>query len=209
MLNGFETAIQFVADSPAAACGFVFAVALGEALAVIGLFIPGTPILFLVGALIAGGHLPLGPLLLAAMLGAIVGDGVSFAVGRRFRSSIRAAWPFTRWPALIAGGEAFFLRHGGKSVAIGRFLPAVRAMVPLAAGTLGMATGRFYVANVISAVLWAPAHMLPGVLLGRSLAWMGFDDQATTFAVIAAAVLLGCALWVIGLVRRQLKDGAS
>lgn len=208
MLSWFEAVTGFVADRPVAACGFIFAVTLGEALAVVGLFVPGTPILILVGAMIASGDLPMAPLILAATLGAIVGDGVSYAVGRRFRGSIRTSWPFTRWPGLLARGETFFVRHGGKSVAIGRFLPAVRAMVPLAAGTLGMTSGRFYVANVLSAAVWAPAHILPGVLLGRSLSALGIGDQAMAFAVVAVVLLIGCSVWVVELLRGQLKDDA-
>ena len=207
MLSWFEATVGFVADRPMAACGFIFAVTLGEALAVVGLFVPGTPILILVGAMIAAGHLPMGPLFLAATLGAIVGDGVSYAVGRRFRGAIRSSWPFTRWPGLLARGETFFVRHGAKSVAIGRFLPAVRAMVPLAAGTLGMTAGRFYFANVLSAAIWAPAHILPGVLLGRSLAALGIGEQAVAFTLVAVVLLVGCAIWVIELMRGQLGDG--
>jgi undecaprenyl-diphosphatase len=64
--------------------------------------------------------------------------------------------------------EAFFARHGDKSVFIARFVPGVRAFIPLIAGVLGMRVSRFYAANILSALVWAPSHILPAVLVGSA-----------------------------------------
>src|SRR5262249_30656865 len=100
-------------------------------------------------------------------------------------------------PELLAAGEAFIRRHGVKSVAIGRFVPALRAVVPLAAGVLGMPVGRFYVANVLSGLAWSPAHILPGALLGVSFGVMeGISARLAVFA-LALIILLALAAWLL------------
>ena len=82
-------------------------------------------------------------------------------------------WPLNHYPELIARSEAFVARHGDKSVFLARFTPGVRAFIPLLAGMLGMSAGRFYAANVVSALVWAPSNVLPGVIVGESLDLLG------------------------------------
>ena len=66
----------------------------------------------------------------AAVVGAILGDGASYWLGRHYRARIRAMWPLRQHPGLLARGQAYFERNGGKSVFLGRFLGPVRAIVP-------------------------------------------------------------------------------
>ena len=63
----------------------------------------------------------------------------------------------------------FFEKYGGKSVAFGRFVGPMRAVIPLVAGMMGMPTGRFLAANILSAIVWAPVYLLPGIVFGASL----------------------------------------
>lgn len=79
--------------------------------------------------------------------GAIVGDGVSFWLGHRYHEKIVGLWPLNRNPALKERSEAFFTRHGNKSVFLARFIPGVRAFIPLFAGIAGMSSFRFYIAS--------------------------------------------------------------
>lgn len=175
----------------------VFLLAASESLVVVGAFIPGTAILLGLSAMIGMGHLPLWPVMIAAALGAIAGDGFSWWVGHRWRDRVAGLWPFSRHPRLIADGQRFFARHGGKSILIARFTPGVRAIVPVVAGASGMPARRFLVANVGSALVWAPAHVLPGALAGLGLGLAGHVSTrllvlalGLIVAVVAALVLL-------------------
>ena len=113
------------------------------------------------------------PFLALSILGAVIGDFLSFWVGRRFHGRYAAVWPFSRRPTLMESAERFFDRYGVSSVALCRFVPVLRSTVPLFAGMAGMPPRRFFVANVASAFVWAPVHIYPAQLAGLSLAAFG------------------------------------
>ncbi|MFH2080826.1 MAG: DedA family protein [Pseudomonadota bacterium] len=161
--------LDWIVQHPHLAGSVIFLISAAESLAVIGLFIPGTIVMFGVGALVGKGMLDLWPTLAWAAAGAVAGDGLSYWLGYRYRDGLREFWPFSHHPALLLKGEEFVRRHGGKSVLLGRFVGPVRPVVPVVAGMLGMAPIRFYLANVLSALAWAPAHILPGVVFGAAL----------------------------------------
>lgn len=140
-----------VAGHPYAAYAAVFLLAMSESIPVIGAVVPGTAVILGISALIPGGQLDVVPVILAATLGAIAGDGASFWLGHRYHEAILSRWPMNRHPELVKRSDAFFHRHGGKSVLFARFTPGVRAFIPLVAGMLRMPVWRFYIANVASA----------------------------------------------------------
>lgn len=179
--------VDLAGSDPWLVAAIVFAAAFGEAIVVVGALVPGTAlILALAAAAGAGGH-PVWPIVAAATLGAVASDGVSFWFGRRWRSHIAEYWPFTRHPDLLARGDAFFERHGGKSVLLARFLPGVRAIVPVSAGMSGMSAKAFHAANLSSAVVWAVSHVVPSAFLGVALGVLG---AASGRALVALAALL-------------------
>lgn len=190
---------DFIVQHPNWAGLLVFLTAAAEAIAVIGSIVPGTTILIGVGAVVGLGHLPLWPILIWATLGAIVGDGVSYWLGHRYRHHVVRIWPFSRRPQLLSQGEAFFRRHGGKSVAIGRFLPMMRAVVPLVAGVLGMSPAKFYAANVLSAIAWAPLHILPGAAIGALLMVVGGISGRLLAVLVGFVVLAIVGVWLLRL----------
>ena len=182
-----QSLTALIAQNPNLAGLLVFLIAASESIAIVGAIIPGTAILIGIGAIVGLGHLGLWPILIWATLGAIAGDGFSYWLGGRYRGRLHEVWPFSRNPDVLKKGEQFFGRHGGKSVAIGRFVPVLRSVVPLIAGGLGMTPIRFYAVNVASAMAWAPAHILPGALVGASL---GFLDHISSRLAIAVLLLL-------------------
>jgi membrane protein DedA with SNARE-associated domain len=145
----------------------MFVTAFGESFAFISLLFPGTTVLIAAGTLLSAGTLPYTSILIGAILGAVFGDSVSYWLGRSFGGSIARVWPFSRRPDLLSRGILFFERHGGKSVFIGRFFGPIRAVIPLAAGIMLMPRGRFWVANVTSALVWAPMLLLVGDAVGE------------------------------------------
>ena len=139
-----------------------------ESLAVVGLIVPGAILMVIFGALIASGYLEFMPVFAAAVLGAIAGDGLSFWLGTYYQQQLKSIWPLKRYPDLIQKGEAFFNKHGGKSILLGRFIGPIRPIIPAIAGMMKMPTRQFLVINIFSALLWAPLYLLPGILLGAS-----------------------------------------
>lgn len=177
MLNFFsaETYKAFelwIIANPAWAGFAVFTISMCESLAVIGLFIPGLVAMGIIGGLVSVGVLKLVPTMLWAIFGAIVGDGISYSIGRRFKHHLPYYWPFSRFPRWLERGKEFFIRHGGKSIVVGRFVGPVRPFIPVVAGMMAMDPRQFFIANVFSAVIWAPIYMLPGY--GITKLWVDF-----------------------------------
>ncbi|VAW77437.1 hypothetical protein MNBD_GAMMA12-1453 [hydrothermal vent metagenome] len=147
----------------------IFLVAMTESLVLVGILMPGAIIMVGAGILISLGKLELWPCLAWAAAGAIAGDGISFWIGYHYKDRLRKIWPFSKTKKLLQKGEEFFKKHGGKSVVLGRFFGPVRAIVPTIAGMLGMQPKRFAFVNILSALAWAPAYILPGLVVGASL----------------------------------------
>jgi membrane protein DedA with SNARE-associated domain/membrane-associated phospholipid phosphatase len=161
--------VDFLGAHQSLAILFAFLVAFGEALLILGLFVPSTVVLVGLGTLIGLGKMAFLPIFGATIAGAIAGDALSFWAGVHWKQQIRTFWPFSRYSALMDKGEHFIARHGGKSIFIARFVPGVKAVVPTIAGMMGMTTTRFALVNVGSAFVWAAAHLLPAIALGRGL----------------------------------------
>lgn len=154
--------VAFVKANQAWAPLIVFLLAFGESLAVVSLFVPATIALIGIGALIGASDIPFWPVWLAAALGAILGDWLSYWVGYKLEDTAKHVWPLSRYPDLYERGERFFEKWGMWSVFIGRFFGPVRAIIPLIAGVFEMPQLQFQIANVTSALLWAFLLLAPG-----------------------------------------------
>ena len=160
---------EFVRDHAAWAPVIVGLLAFGESLAVLSLFIPATVMLVGIGALVGASDIAFLPVVAAAAVGASLGDWVSYEVGRHYEHGVKGLWPLSRYPALMATGEAFFHRWGVWAVVIGRFFGPARAVVPLVAGVFELKRVPFQIANVGSAIAWAFAMLAPGAGLAEWL----------------------------------------
>lgn len=189
---------QWIHTHPELAGLATFVISAAESIAIIGTIVPGTVMMTAIGALAGAGVMPLWSTIVWAILGAVVGDGISYWIGHYFKDRIHFIWPFRVYPNLLASGERFFHKHGGKSVFIGRFVGPVRALVPLVAGMLGMKPWRFTIANVTSAIGWAPAYMLPGIALGAASLELPPDIavHAILMLVLVGLFIILC-LWII------------
>ncbi|MFH1748331.1 MAG: VTT domain-containing protein [Planctomycetota bacterium] len=209
MIAEVQQLLQWLAMHPHWAYATVAAVAFLESLAFVGLLFPGALLMFGAGALVAGGTIDFWPTFGIAVVGAVLGDGVSYEWGRRCGSRIHQLWPFRRYPRLLVQGEQFVRRHGGKSIAMGRFVGAIRPVVPAVAGMLNMPRGRFYLTNVISATAWAPAYLLPGIAFGMALSLAG--EVAARLAVLLCVVLavMWALLWALRFAYRHVVANAA
>jgi membrane protein DedA with SNARE-associated domain len=185
----------------------LFLAALLEAVPVVGSVVPGSTVILALSALVPSGDLKLPWVLLAAIAGALLGDGSAFWIGHRTQREILGAWPLSNYPRVIAQSEAFFKKWGAWAVFFARFVPPIRAFVPITAGALAMAPARFYAVNVPAILLWAPAHVLPGVLAISALhRYGGIPHHAGLkhywiIAVIVGALIVTLVGWAIR--RRQ------
>ncbi len=164
------------------ALAFIFAFL--ESLAIVGIFVPGIVLLFMVGTVVGMDPGLFVACWLAASAGALAGDVISYWLGYRFSDRVPGLWPLSRRPDMLAAGQVLFARHGGKGVFIGRFIGPIRPVVPLLAGTMGMRTLGFLAWAVPACILWAPLYLLPGMLFGASL------ELAADFAGRLVLVLL-------------------
>ncbi len=202
MASLLDQLVGLVAAHGALAYATLLLAALLEAVPVFGSVIPGSTVILALSALIPGGELQLAPVLASAILGAAIGDGAAFWLGHRAQRDILDAWPLSRYPGLVRQSEGFFQRYGTLAVFFARFVAPVRALVPVTAGALGMAPPRFYAVNIPAIVLWALAHVLPGVVAVSVLHRYGGFAHPTAIArhywvpiVLSGALATGVAMW--------------
>lgn len=199
-MDYFQPLFAWVHAHPNSAGLLVFLISMIESIAVLGLIIPGSVMMTAIGTLAGSGILPIHYTIFWAMLGAVVGDNVSYWLGYHYHEQIRNLWPIKQHPQLLQKGEKFFKNHGGKSVFLGRFVGPVRPIIPVVAGMMNMSPTRFMFANVLSAIGWAPAYMLPGILLGAASTELA-PEVATRF--LAAIILLLLLLWAASIIFKR------
>ncbi len=201
--------LDWIALHPYMSSVIVFLIALMESLILLGLLIPGAVLLFGAGALIATGALPMAPIILWTILGAICGDLISFLLGHYYHQQLRVIWPFRNYPQLVNRGVDFFCKHGGKGVFMARFVGPLRPIVPAIAGMMNMTLPRFLLVDIIASILWAPAYILPGMVFGASL---GLAAEVAGRLVVLLVTVVGAALlgvWLIHSLIRVLQPHAS
>ena len=204
MASFIDPLIAFVSAHAWLAYLTLFLAALLEAVPIAGSVIPGSTIILALSALVPGGDLRLEWVLLAAIAGALLGDGTAFWIGHRTQREILSSWPMTNYPRVVAQSEAFFHRWGVLAVFFARFVPPIRAFVPVTAGALGMTPLRFYAVNIPAILLWAPAHVLPGVLAVSALhRYAGIPHHTGVIKhywmliVVGGALVVALAVWII------------
>lgn len=157
----------------------------------VGFFLPGDTLLFGAGLLASQGELPILPLIVATVLAAVLGDNVGYSIGRRSGHRL-----FKKKDGLlfrheyIARAEAFYEKHGGKTIILARFTPVVRTFAPVVAGVGKMPRKRFMLFNVVGGTLWGAGMTLLGYHVGSRIP--GLDNYIEY-------VLLGVVLLSIGL----------
>jgi|GEM_PF-21831 len=190
--------IDFLQLHPDCTNIITFFVVFFEALAVVGVIIPGSITMTALGVLIGAGIIPAGSTFVWGIFGAILGDLLSYWIGVHYQKRLHRIWPFTKWPELLDKSEIFVKKHGGKSILIGRFIGPLRAMVPLVAGMFKMRVDKFALVAIPSIALWAIAYMLPGIIVG-ALAQELPPGIALQFivAILITIILVWAIMWLI------------
>ncbi|WP_460151899.1 bifunctional DedA family/phosphatase PAP2 family protein [Pseudomonas sp. S2_B07] len=183
----------------------VFIVAFVECLAIAGLIVPGTVMLFAVAVLAGSGALSLSETLLLGFFAGVLGDVVSYFIGRHFHQNIRRLPGLRHHPEWIAGAEAYFQRYGIASLLVGRFIGPLRPMLPMVAGMFDMPFPRFFAVSLLAAAGWSVAYLLPGWATGAAIRLPlpeGFWPEA---GVVAGAIAAMVGLSITSSMRRHRK----
>ncbi|AOS40986.1 hypothetical protein A0U95_20075 [Pseudomonas brassicacearum] len=168
-------------------------------------FLPGDSLLFIAGAVAAGGAMD--PLLLAGllMLAAILGDSTNYLIGRTAGEKLFSnpnSKIFRR--DYLQQTHDFYDKHGGKTVTLARFLPIIRTFAPFVAGVGKMNYLRFFGFSVLGTVLWVGGLVTLGYFFGN----VPFIKQNLSLLVVGI-ILVSLLPMIISLVRSKLSQRAS
>ena len=170
-----------------------------ESLVLVGAFVPATALMLIAGGLMARGLLDPLPVILGCVIGAVLGNAVSFWMGRKLgRRALRHPLLF-RHRRAVARTRLLCRRYGTAVIYAGRFFGPFRALVPVMVGMLRMRRRKFQLANVISGVVWVLVMLAPGYFAVKGLARIELlsEADAMTLAVPAGivAAVAAFALW--------------
>jgi len=182
-----------------------FLLAFSETALFMDLIIPGETGMVVAGAAAARADVPLATMITAAAVGAIAGDSVSFWVGRRWGMSLIRRWePLRRrLEPRVERSREYFARRGGAAVFLGRFVGAVRGVVPAVAGMSAMPYRRFLPWNVLASIVWTIAVVSAGYVLGRNV------EKVVSKASLVIALVVGAGVVTWWLLRRRSRDRAA
>jgi membrane-associated protein len=164
----------------------------------VGFFLPGDSLLVTAGLLAADPAFGLDVWLLGLILtvAAIVGDTVGYHVGKATGPRI-----FTREDSLffhkdhLLKAQAFYEKHGGKTIIIARFMPIVRTFAPVVAGVGQMRYASFLAFNVVGGVLWIWSMLLTGFVLAKTVPGVAKHVEKVILVVVFLSILPGLIAW--------------
>jgi len=148
----------------------LFGIVFAESGLLIGFFLPGDSLLFTAGILASQGYGQIVLVIAACFLGAVLGDSVGYAFGRRVGPAI-----FRRNDSIVFNKDhierarAFYAKYGAKTIVLARFIPVVRTFAPVLAGVGEMPYTTFLTYNIAGGLLWGVGMPLLGYYLGSAI----------------------------------------
>jgi membrane-associated protein len=169
-------------------CGIVFA----ETGLLVGFFLPGDSMLFTAGLLVATGTIKFNIWAFAALIivAAILGNQTGYLIGSKAGPAIfnkPNSKLFKR--ENVEKAHAFFEKHGGKALILARFVPIIRTFVPVIVGVAQMNKQKFFLYNVIGALLWGGGVTLLGYVLGNRVPWVRENLDIIFIAIVLVSVI--------------------
>ena len=154
-------------------------------------FFPGDSLLFILGLTLASssGAVPFPLALMLVLATAIAGTQVGFEVGKRLGPALferRSGWIFN--PKVVAKSHELFERYGARAVILARFVPIIRALVPMLAGISYLERDKFFKYNLIGGAIWVLGFMNAGYWFGQ-LAWVQHNLEIAVVIVVVATSL--------------------
>jgi membrane-associated protein len=178
----------------------------------VGFFLPGDSLLVTAGLLGSQPQFGLNVFLLGAILtvAAILGNSVGYVIGKYSGPRL-----FTKDDSLLFkkkhlfAAEAFYAKHGGKTLVIARFMPIVRTFVPVVAGMAKMPFRAYTAYNVLGAVLWVWSMLFIGYFLGRLIPNVDQHIEKVIILVIFLSLLPGIISWLRERSKSKALDASS
>ncbi|HSA37312.1 MAG TPA: VTT domain-containing protein [Methanoregula sp.] len=157
-------------------------------------FLPGDSLLFVGGAAAAGGMLDIKLLIIAIILGAVIGDTVNYWIGNYLGLHVF----LERFPTLVKKEYidrtyGFYEKYGGATIFIARFVPLVRTFAPFLAGVGSMHYQRFLFYNALGGICWTLALVLAGYYFGS----LTVVQENMSLLIIGVMLLTGGCLLLI------------
>jgi membrane-associated protein len=155
-----------------------------------GFFFPGDSLLFTAGFLASQGYVSLPVLLVGTFIAAVAGDNVGYVFGKRMGPKL-----FNKEQSVffnkehIARAQAFYEKHGGKTIILARFMPIIRTFAPIVAGIGTMNYRTFLAFNLIGGFIWTWSMLWMGYGLGALIP----DPDKYVIPVVLVIVLISSA----------------
>lgn len=152
-------------------------------------FLPGDSLLFAIGAFAARGSFDFWTISLSLLAAAIVGDSLNYTIGKFIGPKVfsGSGSKFFNKDHLVKA-QAFYEKHGAKTIIIARFIPIVRTFAPFVAGIGEMTYKKFMLFNVVGAVAWIFIFIPLGYFFGN-LAFVKENFKLVMIAIIVLSVL--------------------
>ncbi|MEI8335741.1 MAG: VTT domain-containing protein [Actinomycetes bacterium] len=167
----------------------LIAIIFAESGLLLGFFLPGDSLLFTAGLFAAKGDLNLAVILLGCFIAAVAGDQVGYLFGKRVGPSLFGR-PDSKIfkQKYVAQADAFFQRHGSKTIVLARFVPIVRTFAPILAGVGKMRYRQFVVYNLVGGFVWSFGVILLGYWLGN-VAWVKDNIELVLIGIVLISVI--------------------
>lgn len=169
--------------------GLLFAIIFAETGLVIMPFLPGDSLLFVVGTLAGNGLLNIVIVYITLLVAAILGDTANYWIGHHFGAKVFAkdnSRLFNK--AYLEKTREFYVKHGGKTIILARFIPIIRTFAPFVAGIGKMHYGTFFIYNVVGAFIWVTTFTLAGYFFGSHPFVKDNFEIAVVVVVLASIV---------------------
>jgi len=180
---------QLLTEYQAYALLILFLLTFAESVAVLGLLVPGTALMFSFGVLIGAEQMGFWTACLVATTAGLVGDSLSYLAGRKFRPQLESWNWLSRQQKELDKISGALENNVWLAIVAGRFIGPSRPLLPLLAGMLQLPPSRYFPAATLACVLWPIAYFLPGILAG--VAWQLKGTNLTLFySLLAGSVVL-------------------
>lgn len=180
----------------------LFFISIVESLAFIGFTIPGTVVIMICGFMARNGVLDLEMIFVAVFCGVLAGEWASFYLGKKGTKLFKDTNKIFK-PVYLEKGETFFKKHGSKSIFFGRFIGALRPVLPFLAGTMKMSNKIFFIFTAASVVLWTSLYLALGYFFGS--AWHKIERFSNRAGLVMTLIIITVIL--VSLINKSLKAG--
>lgn len=182
----------------------LFLILFAETGLVVAPFLPGDSLLFAAGALAATGNMNIWLLMLICILGAVLGNQLNYYIGKYAGPKIFDLKTKFIKKEYFEKTQAFYDKHGGKALIIGRFLPFIRTFVPFVAGVGLMDSNKFTFYNIVGAMVWVFPICMVGYLFGN------IPFVKDNFSIIVLGILiLSLIPLLVGLIGGIIKSNSD